>query len=87
MSYTLRRVPGAAEVDVLDAKVGGNQKLVPCRNFQDRAIVADAPHHGPIPACGGDSPDPSDQLSFFAWQLESNYSEKAMVLGRQPRRD
>ncbi len=40
--YGVRRMPLAAKVHAFQAEVGGDQRFVPARNRQNRAVVADA---------------------------------------------
>jgi hypothetical protein len=42
MSYELRRMPLAPEMDAFQAEVGGDQGLVACRNAKHRAVIANA---------------------------------------------
>jgi len=48
MAHGFGRVPMAAEVDALQAEVGGDQKLVADRRTQDGAVVTDARDEGTV---------------------------------------
>jgi hypothetical protein len=46
MSYELRRMPLAPEMDAFQAEVGGDQGLVACTNAKHRAVVPDTGYDG-----------------------------------------
>jgi len=76
MSNARRRMPITAEVDVFNAKIGGDQKVGARGKFQDGAIVANASDHSAVSAAMGQSPDAVDQLSFCQGQSSSTIAKK-----------
>jgi hypothetical protein len=81
MSDAWRWMPIAAEVDIFDGEVGGDQKLVAGGKLKDGAIVADTGNQGTARAAVGQSPDAVDQVSFSQGQSKLNYSEKNDLQG------
>ena len=53
-------------MDVLQAKIGGNQKLGSWRDAQDSAIISNTLHHRPVPGSVAELPNIPDQVSLFA---------------------
>src|SRR5215470_8347034 len=83
-----RWMPFATKVHVFHAKVSRYQQLVSGCDLQDGAIVSYPFDHGRVARTAGEAADPSNQCSFFFWQIESNYSEKrvsaSLEAGRHP---
>ena len=64
MSHATRRVPFAAKVDALDAKVGGYQELMVLCDLPNRSIIANAADHAAMSGVLRELPDSLDQFSF-----------------------
>ncbi len=60
MAHGIGRMPLAAEVNVLQTEVGGDQGFVSARQRQHRTIVPDAPSGAVVP-CRRRAPDAVNQ--------------------------
>jgi hypothetical protein len=57
-------MPPAPEVYILNAEIGGNQKLIAGGGPQNGAIVADPAHYGAICGRACQATDSANQLTF-----------------------
>lgn len=64
MAHALGRVPLAAEVDVFNGEVSGDQDFVAGRRAQDGAVIADAANDGAIAARARQASNGLDQILF-----------------------
>src|SRR5450755_434263 len=60
-------MPRAAKVNVLEGKVGGDQRLMSARNVEHGAVVADA-SDDLFAASSGGSANSLNEFEFFRWQ-------------------
>jgi hypothetical protein len=68
-----RWMPGAAEVHVLQTKVGGHQQFGAGGGPQNGAIIPDSTHYRPGGRAEGELPNMPDQISLCEHQLFHNY--------------
>jgi hypothetical protein len=78
------RVPVAAEVDVFNRQISGDEELVAAGRAEDGTVVADSVDHGAIAALEGNAPDALNQRFFGGNQGEFKYSEKKGLAGLFP---
>ncbi len=75
------RVPVAAEMDVFDRKISGDEEFVAAGRVEDGTVVADSVGDGAIAALEGEAPDALNQLFFGGDQGEFKYSENKGLAG------
>jgi hypothetical protein len=68
-------MPPAAEVHVLQAKIGCKQKLEARGKTKNGGIIPNATHHNPGFCVAAELPDFPDQLSFAAHRIVFKYMQ------------
>src|SRR5258706_15766034 len=74
MSYRFRGMPVAAEVNVLQREVGGDQHFMTGWNAQDGGVIPDSERDSSGAGLAGKLANPPDERLFRGWHDCSHYT-------------